>query len=284
MIVRKHFFQVLCVLVLAAGCKENYEPRAITSGATALVVDGFINNSSDTTFIHLSHTNKLKDGVNHADILGAQMSIEDAGGNTLYNFQQLNDSGIYIVPGINLDLNSKYRLRILANDKQYLSDELTVIKTPPIDSITFEHTGKGVAICANTHDASDNTRYYRWEYTETYQYHVAYFSGLIFIDGGLADRPPDKYIYMCWKTNNNTQLLTATTANLSQNIVYHSVLRFVDQNSLELSLKYLIVLRQFALTKECYNYLQNLKKITEQTGTIFDAQPSQLPGNIHCVN
>jgi len=29
--------------------------------------------------------------------------------------------------------------------------------------------------------------------------------------------------------------------------------------------------------------LQNLKKNTEQLGSIFDAQPSELQGNIHCV-
>jgi len=284
MIARKHFFQLLCTLVFAAGCRENYEPPAIQSGVTALVVDGFINNSSDTTFIHLSHTNKLSDGVNHSAVLGAQMTLEDLSGTTLYSFIPLNDSGIYVVPGMQLDINSKYRMRILIGSKQYISDEIPIVKTPPIDSITFEHNGLGVAICANTHDPANNTRYYRWEYTETYQYHAAEYSGLMFLNGGLYERPVDQSIYECWRTQNNTQILTASTAKLSQDIVYHNTVRFVDQNSLELMVKYYIALRQYAITKESYNYLENLKKITEETGSIFDAQPSQLTGNIHSVS
>jgi hypothetical protein len=280
---RKQLFQLLLILVIAAGCKENYEPPVIQKGTTALVVDGFINNSADTTFIRLTHTNKLNDGVNHAEVLGAQMTIEDVSGNTLYNFQELNDSGVYVVPGMNLDINNKYRLRILTGIGQYLSDEIPVIKTPPVDSITFEHTGAGVAICANTHDPLNNTHYYRWEYTETYQYHAAHFSGLIF-DGGLRDRLPSEYIYTCWRTQNNTQILTTSTTKLSQDIVYHNTVRFVDQDGLQLSIKYLIALRQFALTKESFEYLENLRKITEQAGSLFDAQPSQLVGNIHSLN
>jgi hypothetical protein len=48
--------------------------------------------------------------------------------------------------------------------------------------------------------------------------------------------------------------------------------------------KYSILVRQFSLTQQAYEYLQNLKRVSEQIGTLFDAQPSQLTGNIHCVS
>jgi hypothetical protein len=38
------------------------------------------------------------------------------------------------------------------------------------------------------------------------------------------------------------------------------------------------------LTKEAYEFWNILRKNTELTGSIFDPQPSQLPGNIVCVN
>ena len=46
-------------------------------------------------------------------------------------------------------------------------------------------------------------------------------------------------------------------------------------------MKYSILLRQYALTSDAYNFWTNLKKNTEQLGSIFDAQPSQINGNIH---
>jgi hypothetical protein len=47
--------------------------------------------------------------------------------------------------------------------------------------------------------------------------------------------------------------------------------------------RYSILVKQDALTAEGFNYWQNLKKNTEQLGSIFDAQPSELQGNIHCI-
>ena len=40
----------------------------------------------------------------------------------------------------------------------------------------------------------------------------------------------------------------------------------------------------YALTRDQFNYWANLKKTTEYLGTIFDAQPSQLNNNIHCLS
>jgi hypothetical protein len=41
--------------------------------------------------------------------------------------------------------------------------------------------------------------------------------------------------------------------------------------------------KQYALNQEAFAYWQNIKKTTEQLGSIFDAQPSQFKGNIHSL-
>jgi hypothetical protein len=283
--IKKNFLPICFAIILSIGCKEKFEPPVIQQGLSALVVDGFLNNSSDTTFIHLSRTKKLQEGIANSQEKGAQLFVEDAAANVLYYFQELADSGTYIVPGMSLNTGEKYRLRITtSNGKQYLSDELTVIKTPPIDSISLEHTSKGITLSVNTHDPQNATRYYRWEYAETWQYHARYFSSIIFENGALRDRGPDEYVYECWRTQRSKQLLLASSTKLSEDIIYHNPLRYFDQDGVELSEKYYIFLRQYALSKETYEYLQNLKKITEQTGSIFDMQPSEVTGNIHALN
>jgi hypothetical protein len=58
---------------------------------------------------------------------------------------------------------------------------------------------------------------------------------------------------------------------------------FINQGDRKISELYSINLRQYAITKSGYEFLEKMKRNTEQIGSIFDAQPSQLQGNIHCV-
>ncbi len=57
----------------------------------------------------------------------------------------------------------------------------------------------------------------------------------------------------------------------------------IEPASVELSVLYSINVRQYALSHEAYIFFQKVKKNTESLGSIFDAQPSDLQGNIHCV-
>ncbi|MES1224199.1 MAG: DUF4249 family protein, partial [Bacteroidota bacterium] len=45
-----------------------------------------------------------------------------------------------------------------------------------------------------------------------------------------------------------------------------------------------VLVKQEAIDKETFSYMQTLKKITEQSGSVFDPQPSTINGNIHCIN
>jgi hypothetical protein len=45
-----------------------------------------------------------------------------------------------------------------------------------------------------------------------------------------------------------------------------------------------IIVNQYSLTEEGYNFLTLMQKNTESLGSIFDAQPSALRGNIHCLS
>jgi Domain of unknown function (DUF4249) len=138
-------------------------------------------------------------------------------------------------------------------------------------------------IFVNTHDAQNNTKYYRWEYTDTWAYHSGYYSFYKYENNTVVPRDQFDDIYHCWTTKNSTDLLLGSSAKLSEDVIHRAPIRLIAANSIELSVKYSTLVKQYAITKEGYEYFQNLKKITEQLGSIFDAQPSQLTGNIHAV-
>ena len=58
---------------------------------------------------------------------------------------------------------------------------------------------------------------------------------------------------------------------------------FVPSTSEKLETRYSILVKQYALSADAYNYFSILKQNTEELGSIFDTQPSQLTGNVHCT-
>ncbi|MBS1577935.1 MAG: DUF4249 domain-containing protein [Bacteroidetes bacterium] len=275
-----------------SGCKEKYIPPVIDSNLNYLVVDGSLMNGPDSTIIRLGRTKKLDELPVTIKEQNAQMAVEDADGNVLYYFQEINN-GTYAVPGMTLDANKKYKLRIsTTNGKQYLSDEIIVKESPPIDSVSWRLKEDGVTINVNTHDPSGNTKYYQWQYAETYDYFAGNYS-LIKYDPSASStdfnqmfplRSGDELVYHCWRTVLSSQILIGSSLNLTEDRINMAPVRFIPKTSVEINATYSILVKQYALTKEAFEYLENIKKISEQTGSLFDAQPSQLPGNIRCVS
>ena len=43
-------------------------------------------------------------------------------------------------------------------------------------------------------------------------------------------------------------------------------------------------MKQYALTKDAFDFYQNIEKNSEQLGSIFSSQPTEISGNIHCLS
>lgn len=269
--------------VLAQGCVEKYEPPATIANKNFLVVDGYIKSGTDSTIITLSRTSNLGNSIPFIPELNGHLFIEKDGA-VQYSFQDLG-GGRYFSQVQFPDNKSKYRLRIVTSGgKQYLSDEISVAKTPPIDSVSFTVNPGGVIFSVNTHDPQNNTRYYKWEYVETWEFHSKYESNLEFINGVVVPRAPGNEIFVCYTSDKSSEILLGSSTNLSDDIIYQQPLLTVPPNSSQVSVRYSLLVRQYALTRDAFTYWQNIKKTTEQLGSIFDAQPSQFMGNIHSVS
>jgi hypothetical protein len=185
---------------------------------------------------------------------------------------------------LNLLDGENYRLKIYTSaGKHYISDFVPFKPTPPIDSLNWQRDTTGVSIFVNTHDPSGQTRFYRWEYTETWQYHTYVNTQFDLVDGMLTFRGPKDMIYNCWRNSQSTDIHIGSSGKLNEDLIYQQKLALVPTGSEKLSVYYSILVKQYALTPEAYDYWQTLKKNTEALGGIFDPQPSTLTGNIHCV-
>ena len=278
---KKRYFLIL--FMLAIGCKKPYNPPIVATQPSYLVVEGVIMAGADSTIIKLSRTVNLSNKGTNSPVANAALSVE-SDGNASYPLTEIK-TGYYASPSLNLDNTKKYRLRIKTPDNQvYLSDFTAVSITPPIDSISHSVLSNGVQINVNTHDPQNKTRYYRWDYQETWKFHSQYPSGAMSDGVQIVYRPADKQIYYCFAGDVSTSILLGSSAMLTQDVIYQSHITFIEPTSEKIELRYSILMRQYALTNEAFTFWTNLKKNTEQLGSIFDAQPSQINGNIHNLN
>jgi hypothetical protein len=274
----------LVVLLVAVACKKPFETAVINVDHNYLVVDGLINvTPNSVTTIILSRTKKLTDTVYTHPELNAQVSIEAETGAVVPLFS--NGKGSYSSTAITLNPNGRYRLRITTSDnKTYRSDFVQAKLAPPIDSLSWKQE-VDVKVYAHTHDPQNKTTYYRWQYTETWQYHATY-EGSISLDanGRIFYVDSNTQTYKCWMSAKSTNIYVGSSAALANDVISYAPVALVNRGSDKIFVRYSINVEQSALTADAYQYWELLRKNTEQTGTIFDVQPSQLPGNIHNIN
>jgi len=276
----------ILILLLLGGiystCKKPYNPKIVNAPNNYLVVEGVINNGSDSTIVRLSKTVNISGNVSTSGVSNCAVSVEAEGG-AVYTLNP-QGNGFYALPSLSLDAAKKYRLHIMTGDsKEYASDYVEVKKTQPIDSIGFLVKNNALQLYVNTHDGSNNTRYYRWSYDETWRFHAKYQSSFIVDQQAKAvvSRPASEASYYCFASAKSTTIVIGSSAKLTQDVIFQQPVTTIAAESEKIEMRYSIFLKQYALTKEAYQFWENLKKNTEQLGSIFDAQPSQLTGNIH---
>jgi hypothetical protein len=273
---------MVCCYLLLAGCVEPYAPDVIDAPNQFLVVDGFINGNGPT-IITLSRTQNLTEDGPPVFESRAEVLIEEEQG-PQYMLTE-GDTGTYTVSGLNLNLDRKYRLLIrTADGKEYSSEFVEIKQTPPIDAVIWRAVDNEVQLYVNTHDPENNTRYYRWEYENTWEFTAALLAGVKYENDTIIERSAeDEKIYRCWRTEKSVDLLLASTVRLSEDVIHEFPLQTLPSTSEAFRFDCSILVKQYAQTREAYEYWEMLQKNTENIGTLFDPLPSQLRGNIHCV-
>jgi Domain of unknown function (DUF4249) len=277
------------ILVLCVGflfqCKDKYVSPYVSPNVGYLVLEGFISGNTPIKYT-LSRTLPLPGDSTIPPEKGAEVEVE-GNDNSIYRLIEQNP-GVYSTPDTpGLNPQADYRLRIhTANGEDYLSEFVPFKPSPAIDSINWVYGPQGVSIYANTHDNTGSSRYYQWGFEETWQYNSAEYSYLTYdsTDSTVQWRQlPADQIFTCWHELPSSTIILGTSIKLAQDAIYEQPLEQIPSNSQKLNIRYTTLVSQWVLTDSAYNYAGIMQKNTEALGSIFDAQPSALVGNIHCL-
>src|ERR1039457_741424 len=217
-------YPLVFLMIIDISCKQTYNTPSINANLNYLVAEGFINAGSDSTTINLSRSANLGSNAPPSSELGATLIVQGSNGYA----SQLTElgNGRYGTNGLNLDITQNYRLSIATtNGEKYLSNYAPVKSSPPIDSISWQRSDSGVTVYANAHDPLNNTRYYRWDYVETWEYHSFFDSYWHYgPSSGTIINNNIEVPHICYSTVNSNNIIIASSAKLTRDIIYRAPL------------------------------------------------------------
>ena len=287
---------VLLSVVLLWSCIERYFPATELNFQSQLVIEGTIISGGSKQEIMISKSSPTGD-PKFISVSDCKVSVEDGKGNS-FPFTESKDAGHYLgnidegilIPG------ARYRLHVKTNNGvEYVSSFEELLACPEVDNVYYKLetkqlqdpkiTENGLQFFIDFNGNDNFGHFYRWQLTETYEYHSRWPLDKWLDKDGMHDlEDPDYSNFVCYKTNNLKRIFVLSTDGFSQNSYSKYKLHFVQDQTQRLEYKYSLLVNQYSLTKRAYNYWENLRKNNQETVDMFGKQPANVKGNIHNVN
>jgi len=273
--------------LLVTGCVSDFFPSGTEGLSDLLVVEGFITDGEST--FHISRSIAITDETAYypPETNVSLMYIECNDGSRTAS-ATTDTPGRYHIDHVSLATDKQYRLYFkLDNGEEYISEFLTPLLTPEIDSISYikPGTGEEIQICVSTTEEKDQSRYFWWSYVEDWEV-WAFLEAEYGLDENyrVYEFEPPYNTYYCWGNDVSKNLLLGSTTNLSTNKIINHTLLEISPYSDKLSVLYHIEVVQHLIRKEAYDYFYNLLKNTDQNSGLFTSMPTEIKGNIRHVS
>jgi len=286
------------LMILLVGCIERYYPEEDELRTGTLVINAHLTNIAGEQIIEISRSA----GLTHP-------SFDPVSGSLTEVIREDGELRIFseFKPGYYkaeleesfLQTGASFMLHVSTPDgKEYESVFDRLRPVPAIDSIYYlvetnsfgygsDPVG-GIRFYLDFTYDNEDYEYIRWDLIETYEYHNSTDLEYFFLDLDHWLKPvPDTSIYdTCYITNELFQIHSMSMGSLNFGHYVKKPFSFVpnDEQEQKLHHKYSLLVRQYSLGEEAFFYWNNLKKNTQEQGSLFESQPALLKSNIRNVN
>ncbi len=288
-IVQQISFNIL-FSVLFFSCLDPYDTN-IQGYENLLVVDALITDENKSHKVLLSRT--ISDlNQDPQKVTNAWVRISDNRSNEFILHE--SGPGHYVTDSTEFkaQIGNTYTLKVsTAEGTTYISKPCTMLPSGNIEKIyfnkdkgwdnnnTYESEGISIYIDGNAKESE----YARWSFEEDWKFRVFYAPSSGFdAEGNYVNIFNDK-IY-CWKKDHSTDISIHSFKNQTINNIKKKKIHFIPTGESDrMSLKYSILIKQFSISKEEYEFWDKLQKSSKEIGDILGKQPFAISGNISNV-
>lgn len=284
----KNIILFIFLAIVFSGCTETY-PLLTNTYEEIIVVEATLTNELKNQEIKITKTSKFEDEGVQVET-GAKVTIKDDQNNE-YLFVENN--GIYKSQSVFQAVpERKYTLEIVTKDgKIYQSTPQTLTTVNPIENVvpalaTNKDNETGIQIIVNSFDAAKTSKYYRYEYEETYKIVAPRWSTLKIITTGpqsveLINNDPNTRI--CYSNKNSTDIILVNTNDKTEDRV-NLPIRFIEESNYIIGHRYSIIVKQYIENLEAYTFHKTLRDVASSSSILSPKQPGLISGNIKCIN
>lgn len=279
-------------LMLLLGCRDEFMPD-VDGYENLLVVDGMITTEYGPYTIKLSRTSEVNK-PDYKPLSGCEVRIEENAGEIEVLTEE--EPGVYKTSrdGIQGKVGKSYRLSIITPEgKEYASEFIEMKPEVEIDSIRAELQFKesqdyprplgGYQFYVTTKPAEEDANIL-WKMKETYEYTSQFKINYIYRGMGIEEFQNSDTLYRCWKTQTIDQFFTSSTRPLTGTQITNQPLHFVNSSTKRLQVRYSLLVKQYNLNNEAYQYWNELREQIASDDFLFASQPYQILGNVSNVD
>lgn len=282
----KHSIVLIFITILS--CTEPYVLET-ENFEDLLVVEATITNEYKKHVIKLSRTIPLEEETSNIES-GATVKITTNTG-IEYNFTQQNDSYIsdqefQIEPSLLYTLNIQ-----TTKGETYISTSEKMPAINDIDEVTAEQEIKnnieGVAINVNASDPNNSSKFYRYEFIETYIVIPPFWSPndiVVDTNNDLQVEPRTTETRICYSSSFSNTINVISTENQTEDVVNNFNIHFLAKEDPKIANRYSILVRQYIQNSGAFNFYKTLKSLSSTGSLLSQVQPGFIVGNIKNVN
>lgn len=283
---------LLSFLVVLCTCIDPYNPD-LKKFESRLVVDALLTNENGSNFVKISRTTQVQN-VDPIMVSGALVMIKANNGYST-TLKETSD-GFYITDSLSFhgETGNSYTLYIKTTDgNEYESEPCLMYPVHQIGNIIYNkdqeisnneaEAQKGIRISIDSQVDNNNT-YLRWIYNEWWKVIVPDPKKYNYVNDSTIIEV-DQLKQVCWRKNTSDGIFIQSyeAAQSSQN-EKTPILFIASEKTNRLLIQYCIEIKQLSISKNEYEFWDQMKQISASGGDIFDKQPFPIVSNIHNLN
>lgn len=288
----KNLFVIILYMALHS-CVEPFQIEQ-TTFRSYIVIEANLTNENKIQEVSISRTFPL-DTVLFNPERNAEVLVNSNNGDS-YSFTEA-ENGLYVsntpfaaASGIS------YTLSVKTSDGNTYVSEASLM--PALNEISEVYASKelkegeeeGLFIYVDSFDPTGQSKYYRYEYEETFKIIAPFWSPEdAFVVSPLPNPQVDvrrktREERVCYSTIRSNAIIQKNTTGLSEDRVSKFPVRFISKENYMISHRYSILVKQFVQTRAAFSYYETLEALSSSGSLFTQIQSGFLEGNIKSLN